>query len=110
MAAATRIVLETERLTPADIAEVFLAGSFGAALDPSSAHSVGLVPPVSEDGIRGAGNTAIEGAKAALISFRERQIAFQIPAHTEYVELSAHPRFNETFLSAMTLPDLEASS
>lgn len=52
-------------------------------------------------------NAAIEGAKAALVSFRERAIAFQIPFHTEYVELSGHPDFNDIFMASMTFPDLE---
>jgi uncharacterized 2Fe-2S/4Fe-4S cluster protein (DUF4445 family) len=107
VAAAIQIVMDHEALEPGDIAEVFLAGSFGAALDPASARTVGLVPPVPEGAVRSVGNAAIEGAKAALISFRERQVAFQIPSHTEYVELSKHPKFNDTFLAAMTFPELE---
>jgi uncharacterized 2Fe-2S/4Fe-4S cluster protein (DUF4445 family) len=109
VAAAVRIVMEEEELAAEDLAEVFLAGSFGAALDAAAARTLGLVPPVSEDGVCNVGNAAIEGAKAALISFRERQIAFQIPSRAEYVELSAHPKFNDMFLAAMTLPSLEAS-
>ena len=109
VAAAVRIVMEEEGLAPEDIVEVFLAGSFGAALDPAAARTAGLVPPVSENIVRSVGNAAIEGAKAALISFRERQIAFQIPSRAEYVELSAHPKFNDMFLASMTFPSLEAS-
>ncbi len=110
VAAATRIVMEEEEVDPADLADVFIAGSFGAALDPASARIVGLVPSVSDHVVSSVGNAAIEGAKAALISFRERQVAFQIPSHAEYVELSAHPKFNDTFLDAMKFPDLEALS
>ena len=94
-------------IEPAGLHAVYLAGSFGAALDPESARAVGLVPEVPLDLVRGVGNAVIEGAKAALISFRERQIAFQIPSRSETVEMSGHPRFNDTFLAAMTFPDLE---
>jgi uncharacterized 2Fe-2S/4Fe-4S cluster protein (DUF4445 family) len=90
VAAAVRIVLDHVGVEPHELADVFLAGSFGAALDPVSARSLGLVPPASESAVRSVGNAAIEGAKAALISFRERGVAFQIPFHTEYVELSTH--------------------
>ncbi|UCC81837.1 MAG: DUF4445 domain-containing protein [Gemmatimonadota bacterium] len=107
VAAAVRIVLGHEKVEPHELADVYLAGSFGAALDPRSARSLGLVPPVSENAVRGVGNAAIEGAKAALLSFREREVAFQIPFHTEYLELSGHPDFNDTFMAAMTFPDLE---
>ncbi|MGD2216758.1 MAG: ASKHA domain-containing protein [Gemmatimonadales bacterium] len=109
VAAAVRIVLEHEKVEPHELAGVCLAGSFGAALDPGSARSLGLVPPVSINAVRSVGNAAIEGAKAALISFREREVAFQIPFHTEYVELSGHPDFNDTFMTAMKFPDLEGS-
>jgi uncharacterized 2Fe-2S/4Fe-4S cluster protein (DUF4445 family) len=107
VAAAVRIVLEHEGVEPDELADVYLAGSFGAALDPGSARTLGLVPPVSERAVRSVGNAAIEGAKTALISFREREVAFQIPFHTEYVELSAHPDFNDTFMASLTFPDLE---
>lgn len=107
VAAAVRIVLDQAGVEPQELADVYLAGSFGAALDPGSARTLGLVPRVSESVVRGVGNAAIEGAKAALLSFRERQVAFQIPFHTEYVELSAHPDFNETFMALLTFPDLE---
>ncbi len=109
VAAAIRIVLGHEKVEPHELADVYLAGSFGAALDPPSARSLGLVPPVPENVVRSIGNAAIEGAKAALLSFREREAAFQIPYHTEYLELSAHPDFNDTFMAAMTFPDLEGS-
>jgi uncharacterized 2Fe-2S/4Fe-4S cluster protein (DUF4445 family) len=99
--------LDHEGVEPHELADVYLAGSFGAALDPGSAGTLGLVPPVSDSAVRSVGNAAIEGAKAALISFRERGVAFQIPFHTEYVELSAHPDFNDTFMASMTFPDLE---
>jgi len=110
VAAAVRIVLAHEAVEPHELADVFLAGSFGAALDPGSARRVGLVPPVSESAVRSVGNAAVEGAKAALISFREREVAFQIPFHTEYVELSGHPDFNDTFMTSMTFPDLDESA
>jgi uncharacterized 2Fe-2S/4Fe-4S cluster protein (DUF4445 family) len=109
VAAAVRIVLNHEGVEPRELADVFLAGSFGAALDPGSARTLGLVPPVCDSAVRSVGNAAIEGAKAALISFRERGVAFQIPFHTEYVELSAHPDFNDTFMASLTFPDIEGT-
>jgi uncharacterized 2Fe-2S/4Fe-4S cluster protein (DUF4445 family) len=110
VAAAVRIVLEHEGVEPQELADVYLAGSFGAALDPASARSLALVPPVRESVVRSVGNAALEGAKAALVSFRERAVAFQIPFHTEYVELSGHPDFNDMFMASMTFPDLEGKA
>lgn len=104
VAAAIRIVLRHAELQPKDLADVFLAGSFGAALDPLSARALGLVPAVDPALVRSVGNAALEGARAALLSFREREVAFQIPGHAEYVELSGHPLFNDAFLEAMEFP------
>ncbi|MCG6987467.1 MAG: ASKHA domain-containing protein [Gemmatimonadetes bacterium] len=104
VAAAVRIVLHHAELRPEDLADVFLAGSFGAALDPTSARALGLVPEVDPSVVRSVGNAALEGARAALLSFREREAAFQIPDHAEYVELSGHPLFNDAFLEAMAFP------
>lgn len=105
VAAAFRIVLRHAGLQAGDLADVFLAGSFGAELDPLSARSLGLVPPVDPALVRSVGNAALEGAREALLSFREREIAFQIPGRAEYVELSGHPLFNDAFLEAMTFPE-----
>ena len=37
---------------------------------------IGLVPAVTVDKIKAVGNTASEGAKMALMSFREREVAW----------------------------------
>ena len=60
---------------PEDLEEIYLAGSFGTYIDPQSALIIGLVPPVAVERIKAVGNAAGEGAKMALVSFRERQVA-----------------------------------
>ena len=66
-------------LTADDLDEVMLAGSFGSYINPRTAQVVGLVPAVPVDKIKAVGNTASEGAKMALMSFREREVAWGIP-------------------------------
>jgi hypothetical protein len=44
----------------------------------------------------------------ALVSFREREMAFDLPRRVEYVELSGAAGFNEAFLGALAFPALEA--
>jgi uncharacterized 2Fe-2S/4Fe-4S cluster protein (DUF4445 family) len=63
---------------------------------------------VHVDQILSVGNTAGEGAKMALLSFRERQVAFELPEKMEYVELSGRSDFNDSFVSVLRFPDLEA--
>ena len=90
-----------------DLDEVMLAGSFGTYINPQSARVVGLVPPVSVEKIKAVGNTASEGAKMALLSFREREVAFELPAFVEYVELSGAADFNDRFIANLAFPPLE---
>jgi uncharacterized 2Fe-2S/4Fe-4S cluster protein (DUF4445 family) len=94
-------------LEAGDLEEVMLAGSFGTYINPESARVVGLVPPVPVERIKAVGNTASEGAKMALMSFREREIAFEIPAFVEYVELSGAEDFNDRFIRNLAFPALE---
>ena len=95
-------------ITAEDLDEVLLAGSFGSYLNPRSAQVIGLVPPVTVDRITAVGNTASEGAKMALLSFRERQVAWEIPAIVEYIELSGVEDFNDRFIGNLGLPPLDA--
>ena len=94
-------------LAPADLDEVLLAGSFGTYIDPLGARVLGLVPPVAVHRIRAVGNTASEGAKMALLSFRERGVAFELPAFVEYLELSGVEDFNERFIANVSFPPLD---
>lgn len=93
-----------------DLHQVLLAGSFGTYINPESARIIGLVPPVPVERIVAVGNAAGEGAKMALVSFRERKMAFDLLDRVEYVELSSRPGFNETFLAAIAFPELESVS
>ena len=89
-----------------DLDDVLLGGSFGSYLNPESARVIGLVPPVDVDKIIAVGNSAGEGAKIALLSYRERQVAFELPSRIEYVELSGRSDFNDAFVSALGFPVL----
>ncbi len=65
---------------------------------------VGLVPAVDLHKIQSVGNTALAGAKMALLSFREHQSALGIPSRVSYVELSAMPDFNDRYLTELGFP------
>jgi uncharacterized 2Fe-2S/4Fe-4S cluster protein (DUF4445 family) len=94
-------------LTADELDEVLLAGSFGTYIDPLGARVLGLVPPVAVHRIRAVGNTASEGAKMALLSFRERGVAFELPAFVDYLELSGVEDFNERFIANVSFPPLD---
>ncbi len=108
IATGIQVALDALGLAPEQLDEVLLAGSFGTYINPESARVVGLVPSVPVERIRAVGNTASEGAKMALVSFREREMAFGFPAFIEYVELSGVADFNERFIRNLAFPALEA--
>ena len=98
------ILLREMGVTPEDISQVLLAGSFGAYLSPASAVRIGLVPPLALPRIISAGNVASEGAKMAALSLRERAEARSIIDEVEYVELSGREDFNDAFIDQLAFP------
>ncbi len=103
IATGIKVLMDILGVSAADLDEIFLGGSFGSYLNPESAKIIGLVPPVDVDKIIAVGNSAGEGAKIALLSYRERQ-------RIEYVELSGRTDFNDSFVSVLRFPDLELVS
>jgi uncharacterized 2Fe-2S/4Fe-4S cluster protein (DUF4445 family) len=97
------ILLDEYGIGHEDLEEVLLAGAFGSYINPSSALSIGLVPPVPRDRIAAVGNAAGQGAVMALLSTRFREEAAGIARSVEYVELSARPDFMDQFMEAMSL-------
>ncbi len=111
IAAGVNVLLARLGVMAEAVHEVLLAGSFGSYINPASARQIGLVPPQAPlERIIAVGNAAGEGAKIALLSFRERAAAQRIPEFIEYVELSGRPEFNDIFMDALAFPQAVASS
>ena len=108
IATGIKVLMDVMGVATDDLSEVLLGGSFGSYLNPESARIIGLVPPVPVDNILSVGNTAGEGAKMTLLSFRERQVAFELPEAIEYVELSGRADFNDSFVSVLQFPELDS--
>lgn len=104
ISAGVHVLLDAMGVTPGDVHEVLLAGSFGSYINPASARTIGLVPSVPVDRIVAVGNAAGEGAKMCLLSFREREAANQLPGFIDYLELSGRPDFNDIFMEALAFP------
>jgi uncharacterized 2Fe-2S/4Fe-4S cluster protein (DUF4445 family) len=98
------ILLEEAGLTPADVKQVLLAGSFGSYLSPAAAIRIGLVPKVPVQRVVPAGNVAGEGAKMALLSLRERAGGLALLEEVRYVELSDRADFNDRFVEQLNFP------
>ena len=107
IAGGIEVVMQELGVEADELVEIYLAGSFGSYINPQSARIIGLVPPVPVERIKAVGNAAGEGAKIALLSFRERQVARSLPQIVEYHELSGRGDFNDSFLAVLQFPELD---
>jgi uncharacterized 2Fe-2S/4Fe-4S cluster protein (DUF4445 family) len=110
IAAGVEVLMKHLGVTADNLDEVLLAGSFGSYINPASARTIGLVPWVPVERIVAVGNAAGEGAKIALLSFREREAAKRLPEFIQYLELSARAEFNDIFTNALRFPEAARAS
>ena len=108
IASGIRVLMKEMGVAPEDLQEVLLAGAFGSYINPDAARIIGLVPAVPLARIRAVGNAAGEGAKIALLSYREREAAEVMPSRVEYIELSGREDFNDIFMSVLGFPPLDS--
>ncbi len=80
-----------------DVDEVLLAGAFGSFIDPASACTIGLLPPVLRPKIRAVGNAAGSGAKLLACSKAQQDLADRLVKEIDFLELASLPEFQRTF-------------
>lgn len=102
--AGIRVLMKEAGITTDQIKKIYLAGTFGATMDPQSAVRVGLIPDIGLERVEVVGNAAGIGARLALLSTRARAEAADLPRRVRYVELGSHPEFPDQFIEAMFLP------
>ncbi len=105
IAAGVRILIDAYGVDCDGIAALLLAGGFGSFIRPESAARIGLIPGELLDVTRAVGNTAAQGAQAALVSAQARQRLNKLQQAMEYKELSGLPEFNDAYMEAMMFPE-----
>jgi uncharacterized 2Fe-2S/4Fe-4S cluster protein (DUF4445 family) len=108
IASGIEVLIHELGITADDLVEIYLAGSFGSYINPQSARIIGLVPPIPVERIKAVGNAAGEGAKMALLSFRQREVARSMADRVEYHELSGRADFNDSFIAVLQFPELDS--
>jgi len=103
------ILMRRVGLKSSELKHVYIAGSFGNYVNPSSAKLLGLIPEVPSEIITFVGNTAIAGAKMCLSSIEARNEAREIGETVRYIELGADPEFSKEFAASMYLPHQDVS-
>ena len=102
--AAILTLLKVAGADVSDISELLLAGAFGNYIRKESAVRIGLVPNIPLEKITSVGNAAGSGAKLALLSVKERELARELAEATEHIELANHQEYQDHFMQMMLFP------
>ncbi len=101
--AGVEILLIEAGLKAQDIEHFIVAGAFGTYLYLPNAVRIGMFPDLPHERYHQVGNAAGIGACQMLVSRRKRAMASEILKRMEYVELTTHPKFSDTFVDMMAL-------
>lgn len=104
IASGVKTLLAQAHLTESDIDRVYLAGAFGACLQPRSLVRLGFLPANCEDRITFMGNTAQVGAVMALLSNSIRHRMEELRQKVDYIRLESCPDFEKLFVQNMGFP------
>jgi uncharacterized 2Fe-2S/4Fe-4S cluster protein (DUF4445 family) len=96
--AGIEVLLAEAGLVADQIEEFIIAGAFGTYLDIDSAVRVGMFPALPTGRYHQVGNAAGAGARQMLVSVQRRRLAAELVRRVEYIELTVHPRFTDTFV------------
>jgi uncharacterized 2Fe-2S/4Fe-4S cluster protein (DUF4445 family) len=87
-----------------DIRKFFIAGAFGTSLDIESSVKIGLLPDLDRSRFEFIGNSALAGARLALVSTQAKALSEQLARSITYFELSTDPGYMDEYMSAMFFP------
>lgn len=98
------VIMRRKNVSWKDLDRVFVAGAFGNSINLENAIVLGLIPDVPLEKVKFVGNTALAGAKMALLSEDARREADVISKKVRYLELAADPTFDDEFFKATFIP------
>jgi uncharacterized 2Fe-2S/4Fe-4S cluster protein (DUF4445 family) len=87
-----------------DLDKIYVAGTFGAYIDPESAISIGMIPDLDRSRYEKIGNSSLEGATLMLYGDRYIAEADTIRDRITYVELNVDQDFMIRFSGAKFIP------
>ena len=91
-------------ITLQDLESFYVAGTFGAFINPGSAIAVGMLPDLPLDRYKPLGNSSLGGAALALQSDKYHAEIDQIRDRITYLELNVNQEFMNRFSAAKFLP------
>jgi uncharacterized 2Fe-2S/4Fe-4S cluster protein (DUF4445 family) len=103
-----RILLRRMGITADQVDHVYLAGGFANAIDVENAIAIGMLADVRPERVIRAGNAALRGAEALLLSERRRAHLESIVLRIEHVELETDPDFFDMFVDGCQFQPIAA--
>ena len=98
------VLMEKVGMSFQDVARFYVAGGFGNYLNLRNAVTIGLLPDLPEERFRFVGNTALQGARMALLAKGQMDELTMIARMMTYVELSAELLFMDRYVASLFLP------
>ncbi len=102
--AAVSVLVKSVDVAMDDIRHIYLAGGFGNYLNVRSAIVLGMLPDVPPERVQFVGNTAIAGARAAILSETALDRIESVARMMTYIDLMANPMYMDEFVSANFIP------
>ncbi len=100
--AATKLLCRVAEIKDADLAEVLLAGAFGANLQHDIAIGLGMLPDVDPSAVRPVGNASLDGATLfARDPDGARARLADVRTRLEHVELAMRDDFQDVFVASL---------
>jgi len=84
--------------------KIYLSGGFGSSLSIPKAIAIGLLPDIDTERIQYIGNSAIMGARIALLSRSAFESAVSLSKTMTNIELSNYLPFMNEFIASLFLP------
>ncbi|MGD8241647.1 MAG: ASKHA domain-containing protein [Desulfobacterales bacterium] len=91
-------------IAPRDLQTFFVAGTFGAYIDPASAIAIGMLPDLPRERYHTLGNSSLEGAKQVLADPLVLPQIDDVRDRITYMELNVNQDFMNRFSAAKFLP------
>ncbi len=97
-------ITESVGMTLDELKTFYVAGTFGAYIDPESAVTIGMLPDLPKGTYRTLGNSSLDGATRVLTSCESMNQIEHIKSKITYLELNVDQQFMNRFSAAKFLP------
>lgn len=101
------ILLSVNELKAADIYKIYLAGSFGSALDISSTINTGMLPDIDIQKIIYTGNSACKGTALWMLHSGAKKRMENLNKRIIHVSLESQPNFLDFFCDSMSFGEMQ---